>query len=602
MPDFLDTILSSARKATSSVLGEPPAKGKSIISNVAGAAASSTEAPAYDKSKGPGNNVLGALLGPGKTTAAPAPAPAAPAAPPKPETAEEMPKLNPTLSPIKSSSVLSVLFGKRAAATKSLIPGFSVNDLHPDAAVMSAETHSPRGLEDVSPLDRDLSFNFHTTRNREYTAPAGAPTPAPAEPAPKTATPPSLQTPTAAPAAAPPAPDPVPAAPAAPPAAAIPNVDPSWDFGPDDPNAFPSEEPAPSPAPAPAVAPAASGKPLNDFWRHGLNGAPPAPAPSPESQPIPYNTGPQGNPLDRQKVAPAGADPTGALFSTVTGSTFNPNSRTDVAMAEKMRKFIEMNPDASSWTPNTFARNFYRAQSGKTAALVSILFKSAAPAPAGGAPAVTEPGGGTPVQSSWDEAAKPSAASQAFRQQENAARGQEEFVGASPQGEGWQAIGSRSGQPVWSRQTPAGSQPPAAPQVAAAPAKTIPGITPAAAPTGPVATNVAPVTPPGASGNAAVDGYEKDLGDYHNYQTGTTTGADLDRSFADSQKALGAVNANLDSYAQRSGAIWNPRAAAAHQDRVLKSYGFNPGFNTFRAANRPSKELIAPPKAIRVHE
>lgn len=252
----------------------------------------------------------------------------------------------------------------------------------------------------------------------------------------------------------------------------------------------------------------------------------------------------------------------------------------------------------------------------KSSSVLSILFRKTAaaappvaepvPAPAPAAPdpgAVVQPGSGTPTQGNWD-AVKPSPLSKIFRQQENAARGEEEFVGETPTGEGWSLAGARSGQPVWSRATtgaapPAPAAPPAVPsapdpgpRVAGSPPPPIPGGPPRAIPvpdpSAPMAMNIPPVTPPaGSSGNPSVDGYESVLRDYHDYGNGTATGSNLDAAFATRQKALGAVNANLDNYAMRSMGIWNPQGASARRNDILRRHGFNPGFDTMKAQYAP---------------
>ncbi len=80
----------------------------------------------------------------------------------------------------------------------------------------------------------------------------------------------------------------------------------------------------------------------------------------------------------------------------------------------------------------------------------------AAPAPA--APAAT-PAATTPPP------AAPSSAAQAFRQQQEAIRGEQTVVGARPEGAGWEAVGTRSGQPVWGKSN--APAPAAAPQAVA---------------------------------------------------------------------------------------------------------------------------------------
>lgn len=87
------------------------------------------------------------------------------------------------------------------------------------------------------------------------------------------------------------------------------------------------------------------------------------PGPSPmgaQSFAAPQPSSPSSYQALGQPPAPQQGPDMNALFQNTHGTPFNPVSRHDNEKMEQMRQFMQSNPQAASWTPNTFSRNFYR--------------------------------------------------------------------------------------------------------------------------------------------------------------------------------------------------------------------------------------------------
>ena len=91
----------------------------------------------------------------------------------------------------------------------------------------------------------------------------------------------------------------------------------------------------------------------------------PAPmSPMPPSGPSPFHQlgqpGPQ-QPTGQPQMTQPGMD-YGRMFQNTHHSAYDPNSSMDRHKMDAMKNFAQQHSDASSWTPNTFSRNFEQSQ------------------------------------------------------------------------------------------------------------------------------------------------------------------------------------------------------------------------------------------------